>query len=384
MCLASGWSASDGVTTNYAGSDPVTPSPVTPTSPGYTAYPTPSPVSQSSDGDCAHIEVGFTNLDGNWNAYANFEYNGGKSYYFCVNGECAYLYRKELTAWGLAMSWIVADGWASNPVVHVFCTEDDLFDCGGKWKRWTSSSSYTVVAGAESVDGYYDPTADCHDGHRVFSNSKGEYLCYSGDYNRWMFSDSQCSLGSVISAEMSGDALSPDYWLISSGGSTGYTFSDSVYISDCSANDAFTGLECLENNEYEEAICLSSSSWGSDRTFSVHDELCANDRPVYHLTVYNESKAIVFGGATLSEGVEATLFLHFQPQYLFSTDNETTPQWMVTRDEISVNYLAKCSADDLMECTANRWTVRVTEFDDDAVSGIIEYILDDAMAVTNE
>jgi len=110
--------------------------------------------------------------------------------------------------------------------------------------------------------------------------------------------------------------------------------------------------------------------------------LCANDEPIYHFIVYNESKLIEFGGNTLSDGVEATFYLHYQPTYLFSTDNETTPFWMITKDEISVNYLAKCMEEDLMDCTANKWNVKVTEWDGD-LNGMIEEILDLGMTVTD-
>jgi len=182
--------------------------------------------------------------------------------------------------------------------------------------------------------------------------------------------------------------MSPEYWLISSGGSS-YTFSSDVYISDCAANGAFTGLECLDNNVYEEQVCVTTNTtlWGGERTFSVYEELCANDQPIYHFVVYNESKSVEFGGTKVSEGVEATLYLHYQPQYLYSTDSEMTPQWMLTRDEISVNYLAKCMAESLMDCTADKWTVKVTEFDEEVLNntfgGVIQEILDLGMKVSD-
>ena len=73
QCLATGWSSSDGVTSNYGGGDsgePLTPSPVS--SPANT----PSPVSSSSNADCVHIEVGFTNIDGDWHVFEDPECNG--------------------------------------------------------------------------------------------------------------------------------------------------------------------------------------------------------------------------------------------------------------------------------------------------------------------
>jgi len=175
--------------------------------------------------------------------------------------------------------------------------------------------------------------------------------------------------------------------LINSGGSS-YTYSSDVYVSDCAANGAFTGLECLEDKLYEDEICITTEDtlWGGDRTFSVYEELCANDEPIYHFIVYNDSKLIEFGGNTLSDGVEATFYLHYQPQFLFSTDNETTPFWMITKDEISVNYLAKCMEEDLMDCTANKWNVKVTEMDQDlngTLDGIIREILDVGMTISD-
>lgn len=422
-CLSSGWSSSDGVKSNVADSGAAaTPSPTVPSlDPVYT----PSPVATASDGECVHIEIGFSNSDGDWNAYSGgYTYNGHKAYYFSDSGDYYYLIYKDLTWWNINMKWVIADSWDSNPSVFFFCTAEDLLSCSGQWKHWKSSGSYVYypsstissqcvsslnvdtscasydclyVTGTGSTDGYYDATADCNAGERVYSNSHDDYLCYNGDYNRWMISDKDCSLSSVISAETTGDAMSAAFWLVSSGGSS-YTYTNEVYIADCNANGAFTGLDCLDNNEYKEDICVSTEStlWGAERTFSVYDELCANDQPIYHFIVYNDSKSVEFGGTTLSEGVEATFYLHYQPQLLFSTDNETTPQWMVTRDEISVNYLAKCSERDLMDCTANKWTVKVTEFDEEVddslndvnetgmdLDGIIKEILDLTMSVSD-
>jgi len=415
-CLGSGWSSSDGVTSNVADSGAaVTPSPVYPSSNTPSPVYTPSPVATSASGDCVHIEIGFSNSDGDWQAYSNYEFNGHKAYYFSASGDYYYLIYRDLTWWNVNMKWVIADSWDSNPQVYFFCTAESLMSCGGQWKRWTASSQYVYypsssinsqcssslnvdtscasydclyVTGTGSFDGYYDASDDCNDGERVFSNSNGEYLCYSGNYNRWFFSDEVCSLSTVISAETSGDAMSPEYWLISSGGSS-YTFSSDVYISDCAANGAFTGLECLDNNVYEEQVCVTTNTtlWGGERTFSVYEELCANDQPIYHFVVYNESKSVEFGGTKVSEGVEATLYLHYQPQYLYSTDSEMTPQWMLTRDEISVNYLAKCMAESLMDCTADKWTVKVTEFDEEVLNntfgGVIQEILDLGMKVSD-
>jgi len=413
-CLGTGWSSSDGVTSNVADSGATVTSQPTasPVSSGSNTHsPTRSPVSTTTNGDCVHIEIGFSNSDGDWDAYANYEYNGDKAYYFYSNGDYYYLIKKELTWWGVTMKWVIVDDWDASSV-YFFCTEDNLMSCGGQWKRWTSSGSYSYypgsvinsqctsslnvdtscasydclyVTGTGSFDGYYDATGECHDTKRVYSSSNGDYLCFADSYNRWFFSDEVCSLGSVISPETSDDPLSPEYWLVSDGGSS-YTVTSDVYISDCDANGAFTGLECLDNTVYDDNVCVSNPGtlWDGDRTFAVYDELCANDQPVFHYVVYNESKAIQFGGTTLSEGVEATLYLHYQPQLLYSTDNETTPQWMISVDEISVNYLAVCFEEDLRDCSADKWTVRVTQFDaDDSINGILVSFFDEHMTVSD-
>jgi len=428
-CLGSGWSSSDGVTSNVADSgSSQTPSPVTasPTDDGgpvsYTPAPTPNPVSTTTNGECVHIEIGFSNSDGDWDAYANYEYNGEKAYYFMSgSGDQYYLLRESVTWWGVIMEWVITDNWDSNSGVYFFCTQSNLMDCSGQWSHWTSAGSYSyypsssistqcssslnvdtscasydclyVTGTGTSFDGYYDATGDCHDTKRVYEDSNGQSLCFSDGYNRWFFTDSRgdddCPLGSVISGQTTGDALSSEFWLVSTGGSS-YTYSRDVYISDCNANGAFTGLECLDNNVYEDTMCVSTEDtlWGSERTFKVYEELCANDQPIYHYVVYNASKTVEFGGNVLSEGVEATLYLHYQPQQLYSTDTETTPQWMITVDDISVNWVAKCQEEDLRDCTANKWTVKVTEYDaddteDGTFGGILKELLDEDMAVSS-
>merc|ERR1719284_1700926 len=107
-CLGSGWSSSDGVTSNVADSGAsATPSPIAPSSNTPAPVYTPSPVSNVADGECVHIEIGFTNSDGDWDAYANYEYNGEKAYYFNQDGDWYYLICRGLTWWGVTMKWII-------------------------------------------------------------------------------------------------------------------------------------------------------------------------------------------------------------------------------------------------------------------------------------
>ena len=226
----------------------------------------------------------------------------------------------------------------------------------------------------------------CNDDHRVFVGDDDNLLCYSDWYGRWLFSEEECGLGAVISSSTSGDVLSPNYWFIDENGDYSYSYARNVYISECNNNGAFTGLECLESNIYEEEICVltNSSLWNRARTFTIYDELCANDQPIYHYIVYNESKTAEFGGVELGAEVEATFYVHYQPEYLMTTDTEMTGQWMLTKDEISVNYLAICQQEDLMDCTGNMWKIKITEFaNEDGLNGIIMNILDKHMTVSD-
>ena len=193
-----------------------------------------------------------------------------------------------------------------------------------------------------------------------------------------MFTDEACSLGTVISSSTWGDVLSPSHWLINHDGN--YSYATNVLISDCGHNETFTGLECLGQNIYKEEICVSTNAslWNSARTFTIYDETCANDQPVYHHIVYNESKTTEFGGVELGAEVEAILYVHYQPEYLLSTDTEMTGQWMLTSNQISVNYLAVCQQEDLMDCTENNWRVKSTSI----AKGIVD-ILDTQMRASD-
>lgn len=224
----------------------------------------------------------------------------------------------------------------------------------------------------------------CYDGHRVFEgDSADKILCH--EWGRWFFTDEICTLGTVISWDTEGDALSPSVWLKNAGGSS-WAYSFDILVSDCGNNAAFTGLDCLENNIYEEEICVTTNSslWNSARTFTIDIEQCANDQPIYHYVVYNESNWIKIGGEVVGNAVEATYYVHYQPDYRFSTDTEKTGQWMLTKDEVSVNYLAFCWQEDLMACTGGNWEIQYQQFaEGDGLDGIILNILDPHMTVSD-
>ena len=224
----------------------------------------------------------------------------------------------------------------------------------------------------------------CNDGQRVFENS-GKYLCYSSTQGRWMMTDSVCSLGPVVSSSTSGDVLKPSYWMVNTGG-TNYQQSHDIYISDCGSNGGFTDLDCWDNNAYQDEICISTNTswWQGEQTFEVYDQLCSHDKPVYRLIVeLNETTTIGFNGAVVDATVQEIFYVHYQPDYLLVTDNKTTPQWMVSKNEISVEYIAVCQQEDLMKCTASKWKRKVTQIAEDDLNGIVLDLLDSFMTVSD-
>jgi len=411
-CLSVGW---DGKTVSNVGSAVTVPTPsptkkVTPSPPP--TRPTPSPTDGPSSGGCVTVEVGYDALDGTWDAIDGGY--GGRTAYKIENieGNARYLYYKPLTLNNLKLKWVMSSKLGSASI-YFFCTKDNLLSCGGRWNQMGSGGKYTpitnsvtnahcvsidrscdsgsclFVAGSDTeFDGYYTAGATCFGGERVFESSSGHFLCYSESRGRWLFTESVCSIDAVISDKTSGDPLSPKYWMKRGSGTT-YKYSDDIYVSDCGSNAAFTDLECLERNEYGDEICVAAPDddaealWGGEGTFSVHPELCSNGQPVFRLEVLNETDTVGFGGAVIGSFVEDTFYVHYQPQYLLTTDNETTGQWMVSRDEVSVNYLALCQREELTECTAGHWKLSVTEFaDDGSLSGSVLDILAEGMTVS--
>jgi len=409
QCLGEGW---DGSIVSNVGSAvqvptaaPVVIPTVAPTPP------TPAPTYGTSD-SCVYVQLGYTNFDGVWDAIDG-GYGGKDAYRIEKNGNTRYLYYKELSWNGLSMKWIMG-GTMGGDSIYFCCREESLLSCSGNWLQLSGSNSYTtfpdsvintqcvptgvldtscasyscisVTGTSSSYDGIYNSGLTCNDGQRVFESSSGKYLCYSSSRGRWMMTDSVCSLGSVISASTSGDALSPSYWMVNTGG-TNYQQSNNIYISDCGSNQGFSDLECLKNNQYEDEICISTNTswWEGEQTFSVYDQLCSNDKPVYKLAVaLNQTTSIGLDGVSVDVTVQEIFYVHYQPTYLLVTDNETTPQWMLSRDEISIEYIAICRQEDLMKCTESEWERKVTQFaEEDALNGIVLDILDHYMTVSD-
>lgn len=418
QCLAEGW---DGTIVSNVGSAVSVPTAAPVVIPTLAPTPpTPAPTYGTVD-DCINVDLGYTNFDGTWDAIAG-GYGGHNAYRIQKNGEERFLYYKELSWGGMSLKWIMSGEMGSNSI-YFCCKEDDLMDCGGKWMQMSGSNSYTTfpdsvtntncvptgtldtscssydcisVTGTSSFDGQYKSGLTCNDGQRVFENSNGKYLCYSSTRGRWMMTDSVCSLNSVVSASTSGDVLSPSYWMVNTGG-TNYQQSHDIYMADCGSNAGFSDMGCLDDMQYENEICVSTNTswWSGQQTFEVYDELCSNDRPVYRLIrELNETTTIGLDGAVVDATIQEIFYVHYHPEKVLVTDEEVTGQWMVSKNEISIEYMAICQQEDLMKCTASNWKRRVTELGEEVkdslnmtdlnqFGGIVLNVLDNFMTVSD-
>lgn len=193
------------------------------------------------------------------------------------------------------------------------------------------------------------------------------------------------------------DMFSPTYWLYWSGGSAYHdTLDSNMVIADC-GDSAFNDddLSCLEEQEYEDEVCLSSNNtlWSGHphRTFTVHDGLCHNDEVVYKYVLWNDTSPSLLtlpSGQVLDANIEATFYLHYELVYRMVTDNETVGQWWLSRDEIGTkkNRIAFCDEENLMDCTSNKWIVKVTEHGvdgdgEDTLDGTIFNLIDEFTSV---
>jgi len=412
QCLGEGW---NGKIASNVGSEVSVPTAAPVVIPTLAPTPpTPAPTYGTSD-QCLHIELGYDNFDGTWDAITG-GYGGKNAYRIQKNGNERFLYYKELTWNGMALKWIMGGTMGSNSM-YFCCSKEDLLDCNGNWLDLGSGNTYTTfpnsvtntncvptgtldtscssydcisVTGTSSFDGQYNSGLTCNDGQRVFESSNGNYLCYSAQRGRWLMSDSVCSLSSVISSSTTGDVLSPSYWMVNTDGSN-YQQSNGISMADCGANQPFHDMGCLDDMDYENEICVSTnSSWwagGVAQTFGVYNELCSNDQPIYRLIVeLNETTTIGLDGAVVDATIQEIFYVHYQPQKLLVTDEEATGQWMMSKNEISIEYIAVCRQENLMKCTASNWKRRVTQFGEEnstIFGGIVLDVLDNFMTVSD-
>jgi len=144
----------------------------------------------------------------------------------------------------------------------------------------------------------------------------------------------------------------------------------SVVASDCEDPNGFTFVDnaCLQENDgYTHSLCLSDDAFDggfaqlfdeSTIEFTVYSEVCKNGKPVYFYNVFAEEEDTgieVSADSDFNEysvdvntnEVEQKFFLHY------SDDGN----WVVSMNEISEIYKAICYEENLLECTANAWSV---------------------------
>jgi len=297
--------------------------------------------------------------------------------------------------WGYGMSCLNS-GWNNDFVSNVNSngqanTQETCpgFDCiyiTGYNNNW------------ENHEGYYSPSGSCHDEHRVYVGPNDEYLCYSSGMNRWLLTYTECENPFAMSSTTGGDVTTASYWMISYRGSF-YSTPD-MYVSNCDGNQAFNeDSTCLDDNLMDDEICISAQSdafnsiplLNSDRTFRIFDELCMNDQPVYHFVQRNDSNLVEIDDADgnetfiVEEVEEMTFYVHYQLL-------EGLPgMWMLSKDEISTNYLAFCQQEDLEDCTGNNWYVQTlfasesegTSTNKTSGDGYIADVIDEFMTISN-
>merc|ERR1719295_921489 len=425
QCLGTGWDDNTDSTVSNVGSElhitgAPTVSPVeAPTA--ETTSPTPAPVYGDDASDaCVNVEVGSYYYDGTWYA-VDGGYNGHEAFTQNSGGYDLYLFYMDYTNWdGADMLW--AMGSCLGYCYSYFCPNEDLYTCGTQWATidsWSegtfttktesvtdkeclneglpdnSCASYTclLVSGAGIYDGYYSASIECSGDRRVFKRDDDKILCYNDNNNVWYFTDTVCfntySAGSVMSSPTTENVVSALSWWMDDEGDNYYSSAEVVIVdesqlSDCNAfasqeNAAVQYGDADADDGDAEVICVvtNSSLWGSSRTFTIYNEMEANGRPIYHHFVYNESNIAKVEGVELGPEVEAEFYVHYQPLVV---NGESSAQWMLTEDGISVNYVARCMKEDLLNCTENDWMIKVVDLGD--FDGIVREIADEHMAVS--
>jgi len=222
--------------------------------------------------------------------------------------------------------------------------------------------------------------------------------------SRWFLSWTLCENPFAMSSTTGGDVTSANYWMISYRGSF-YSTPD-MYISSCDGNQAFNDdTTCLDENPLDDLICVSTQSdlvsdgslWNSDRTFMLFDELCLNDKPVYHFVKQNDSNFIEYdiGNDTndtiiLEEIEEMTFYIHYQQIEIDVGGDDKIGLWMLTRNEISTNYLAFCEEEELEDCNEGKWYIQTLFMEHDKFDnktqggdGYIDDVLNEFMTINN-
>eukprot|EP01083_Nonionella_stella_P002976 8493_1 len=373
-----------------------------------TVSPTKSPVVASG---CVRIDgIDDTFYNGVW-IETDDSYND-KPYYIFRNayGDDTYLYfRDDLRIRGgsASPSWFISSAVGSTSI-NAFCSQEDLLSCSGEFNRfmrggWSIVSSSMIdtdctstptcdkyqcllTTGIPGYNGRWSPSGCInHEAYYTLSagNNDDKYICFATDY-RWIITTKLCSAYGddlqALTLQETGDILDGGGWFVSDGdGSGSFTQSLGATISECNAHNALTidDLSCLDDgNGYDTELCVYSNNtvlWNGYNTFE-RAALCHNDEAVYLYIVYDDAT---------EHSVESVYYLFFHKQLLYSDSNETVGQWLISKGGMSVNSLAFCEKDELLECTGNEWKVRSNRLDDVSMDGLLFRIVDKYLTVSN-
>jgi len=375
--------------------------------------PTPAPTPASGDG-CVVMSGSYDEYNGVWTELdGGF---GGKTAYYKESSTYGtnYLYYYDCpTCWYGNAKWIIGPNLGEE-FMSMYCREkEDLLDCAGSyWLKSNGGNSYgyrgsasitdqgcvpagtvddscanydcIAIAGTGTYDGAYDASSECFNDARVYTqtiNGVEFYYCratYGG--GSWILTRSKCNLygsDTVLLSRNFGveDELSTGGFYVNSNGAGDFQYDSRTtpVATDCS--QGFTDLSCLDENEDDDLCVTGNVTWAGKRTFSVSQELCVNDKPIFELTLFsNESNALAGdegteGIATNDQDVAAVYYLHYQVVTEF-VGAEPTGMWMISKDEISFNFVAVCVQEEILDCEASAWEVMVTINGDDVATGV--------------
>ena len=269
-----------------------------------------------------------------------------------------------------------------------------------------------------SYDGKWEP-AGCHNGESYYiratdtSSPPSRYLCYSEYYDLWIISNELCGAGAFAYCPSSTTDIlkTANNWNIAT--NSGWGRDSQVYLYDCGGFggylDETVDLSCLDNNQYNDKLCITTANdtvdfggndtviydtlWNGNRTFEIYTKQCQNGKPIYYYTDYtliDDGKEDVFGNVE-QENIENIYYLHYHKELLYSDGNQTIGQWIISKDEISINAVGICEKEDLLDCKASSWLIDAVDFDDIEYfdsegrgDTLLEKIIDQYMELNNE
>jgi len=370
-----------------------------PTARPTTRSPTTGSSGTDDDWECVGLRnFGLDTYNGYWSYVGEYPDYSGKPYYE-NNANGAFIYYHPYYKFYL-MSTIVG-----SISVFGYCSEDDIKLClgnnafkyadNGQWVADNDAEVYDCtddtgtgdgdcenyeclsIVGmypdkyGRSYDGKWEP-AGCHNGQSVYiqssdtSSPPSRYLCYSEYYDLWIISNELCGTGAFAYCPDSSatDILkTANKWNIAT--NSGWGRDSQVYFSDCGGFGGYLDeqidLSCIEENKYNEKLCITTANdtviddhqegndtmitnvlWNGNRTFEIYTKQCSNNKPIYYYADYTLIEGEDVFGNINQENVESIYYLHYHKELLYSDSNITYGQWIISKDEISINAIAVC------------------------------------------